>query len=175
MGFVDVSKHKSKFLKMIIHISWWILIMTASAFAVWADLLIREARWTIWPGVLVVVGGLFVAFGSLGFSLVRAHTQDGNRIWLTALWMLMPTVPALVVALRSGLTDPQVFVRVSLIYSATGIGVGMSRLSSAESKASEVNKPYQIARYVGQVLVMYWLALAMLIYVSAPRLHVVFE
>ncbi len=164
----------SKLRWMILSLGQWVLIITASAFAVWADLLIHEARWTFWPGVLVVVGGLLVAFGSLGFSLGQMYTPDEKRVWFTALWMLIPTVPALVVALRSGLADPQVFVRVSLIYAATGFGIGMSRLSSSAFKASEVGKPYQIVAYVGQGLVMLWLAVATLIYVSAPRLDVVF-
>jgi hypothetical protein len=159
---------------MILSLGQWILIITASAFAVWADLLIREARWTIWPGVLVVVGGLLVAFGGLGFSLGQTYAPGRKKIWFTALWMLIPTVPALVVALRSGLIEPQIFARVSLIYAATGFGVGMSRLSSADPKAAEVNKPYQVVGYVGQALVMLWLAVATRVYVSAPRLDVVF-
>ncbi len=164
-----------RFSKVILNLGSWGLAIVLATLAVWGDILITQARWPIIPYVVVPLAGFFVAFCSLGFISGYTTALLRDKPWLSFWWVILPSVPAVVTAIRLDITDPTIFQRVGLIMAAVLLGIGIARRSMLSTDRVVTSKLYRVITYFGHAFVALWLAFAALLYVSAPYLSYRFQ
>ena len=144
-----------------------------AALTVWADMSISSGRWPIFPGAIAVIIGMFLAFGAASFPVLpRSSIRSRGEMLGYMMFTVGAAIPAVVAGIGIGLAQPTISVRVMVVVVAMLIGVGLRRHRSPPPLCCEVPLWLRVLDAARQGVLMLIVAIAALLYVSAPSLIV---